>query len=145
MLRGSCFRGISALTPPRGLTYTFNLRIVRHDVCLASVFIRSARKRRPSVRRRPVDRAHCLVPVNIPITYSLFGVWTATRHAMWPPRRRSLRPSSDRLTDGRRVAMRTRSITASVDALPSTHRHYCLLYTSPSPRDRQKSRMPSSA
>ena len=24
-------------------------------------------------------------------------------------------------------------------------RHYCLLYTSPSPRDRQKSRMPSSA
>ena len=23
--------------------------------------------------------------------------------------------------------------------------HYCLLYTSPSPRDRQKSRMPSSA
>ena len=25
------------------------------------------------------------------------------------------------------------------------HSHYCLLYTSPSPRDRQKSRMPSSA
>ena len=25
------------------------------------------------------------------------------------------------------------------------HRHACLLYTSPSPRDRQKSRMPSSA
>ena len=25
------------------------------------------------------------------------------------------------------------------------HRHTCLLYTSPSPRDRQKSRMPSSA
>ena len=27
----------------------------------------------------------------------------------------------------------------------NTHHHYCLLYTSPSPRDRQKSRMPSSA
>ena len=26
-----------------------------------------------------------------------------------------------------------------------THTHTCLLYTSPSPRDRQKSRMPSSA
>ena len=26
-----------------------------------------------------------------------------------------------------------------------THCYYCLLYTSPSPRDRQKSRMPSSA
>ena len=25
------------------------------------------------------------------------------------------------------------------------HNHFCLLYTSPSPRDRQKSRMPSSA
>ena len=30
---------------------------------------------------------------------------------------------------------------------PEVHKHYsdCLLYTSPSPRDRQKSRMPSSA
>ena len=27
----------------------------------------------------------------------------------------------------------------------SAHCYYCLLYTSPSPRDRQKSRMPSSA
>ena len=27
----------------------------------------------------------------------------------------------------------------------TTHHHTCLLYTSPSPRDRQKSRMPSSA
>ena len=30
-------------------------------------------------------------------------------------------------------------------ALATTHYKYCLLYTSPSPRDRQKSRMPSSA
>ena len=29
--------------------------------------------------------------------------------------------------------------------LPVTEGYYCLLYTSPSPRDRQKSRMPSSA
>ena len=30
-------------------------------------------------------------------------------------------------------------------ALDHEHRYICLLYTSPSPRDRQKSRMPSSA
>ena len=29
--------------------------------------------------------------------------------------------------------------------IPSIQPHTCLLYTSPSPRDRQKSRMPSSA
>ena len=28
---------------------------------------------------------------------------------------------------------------------PASHVYVCLLYTSPSPRDRQKSRMPSSA
>ena len=27
----------------------------------------------------------------------------------------------------------------------NTHHHFCLLYTSPSPRDRTRSRMPSSA
>ena len=31
------------------------------------------------------------------------------------------------------------------DANPAFHASTCLLYTSPSPRDRQKSRMPSSA
>ena len=30
-------------------------------------------------------------------------------------------------------------------AIPEVVHRYCLLYTSPSPRDRQKSRMPSSA
>ena len=30
-------------------------------------------------------------------------------------------------------------------AIPHTHTHTCLLYTSPSPRDVHKSRMPSSA
>ena len=37
---------------------------------------------------------------------------------------------------------------AAVNTFPGlvhTARHTCLLYTSPSPRDRQKSRMPSSA
>ena len=36
---------------------------------------------------------------------------------------------------------------ATADAEPGTwmHAHNCLLYTSPRPRDRQKSRMPSSA
>ena len=32
-----------------------------------------------------------------------------------------------------------------IDGLTSTQAEDCLLYTSPSPRDRQKSRMPSSA
>ena len=36
-----------------------------------------------------------------------------------------------------------RSVTKQEKALTVTHT--CLLYTSPSPRDRQKSRMPSSA
>ena len=31
------------------------------------------------------------------------------------------------------------------EQLPTDQEQYCLLYTSPSPRDRQKSRMPSSA
>ena len=34
---------------------------------------------------------------------------------------------------------------ASFDILTAVHKHYCLLYTSPSPRDRSLSRMPSSA
>ena len=32
-----------------------------------------------------------------------------------------------------------------IDKVLFSHMHGCLLYTSPSPRDRQKSRMPSSA
>ena len=31
------------------------------------------------------------------------------------------------------------------DPQESSHTHYCLLYTSPSPRDKRQSRMPSSA
>ena len=37
----------------------------------------------------------------------------------------------------------TIEVIAHVD--PAMNWHFCLLYTSPSPRDRQKSRMPSSA
>ena len=32
-----------------------------------------------------------------------------------------------------------------IDAVVLTHAHICLLYTSPSPRDKRQSRMPSSA
>ena len=39
----------------------------------------------------------------------------------------------------------SKNSSADIDALLLTHLHTCLLYTSPSPRDRQKSRMPSSA
>ena len=37
------------------------------------------------------------------------------------------------------------SAVSFVGSTPIAHYIYCLLYTSPSPRDRQKSRMPSSA
>ena len=36
-------------------------------------------------------------------------------------------------------------IRSASDLIDLDHPNYCLLYTSPSPRDRQKSRMPSSA
>ena len=38
-----------------------------------------------------------------------------------------------------------RRVVENIDWQCEVHRKYCLLYTSPSPRDRQKSRMPSSA
>ena len=38
-----------------------------------------------------------------------------------------------------------RALHSPVDTLESNWAYICLLYTSPSPRDRQKSRMPSSA
>ena len=34
---------------------------------------------------------------------------------------------------------------AEIQAITAASNYFCLLYTSPSPRDRQKSRMPSSA
>ena len=37
------------------------------------------------------------------------------------------------------------ALMPQTDAIPASGLHSCLLYTSPSPRDRQKSRMPSSA
>ena len=36
-------------------------------------------------------------------------------------------------------------VAIAIDALDNDDRYYCLLYTSPSPRDRTRSRMPSSA
>ena len=36
-------------------------------------------------------------------------------------------------------------LVVKIDDTPEAHPQVCLLYTSPSPRDRQKSRMPSSA
>ena len=40
----------------------------------------------------------------------------------------------------------TESYSACINLYMEAHQYYCcLLYTSPSPRDRQKSRMPSSA
>ena len=37
------------------------------------------------------------------------------------------------------------NLTALIEAANASNVNICLLYTSPSPRDRQKSRMPSSA
>ena len=46
----------------------------------------------------------------------------------------------------KRLAERTVTLyTLDLDKLQSLAAQACLLYTSPSPRDRQKSRMPSSA
>ena len=45
---------------------------------------------------------------------------------------------------GRNLALCARR-TDKLDALKAELEQACLLYTSPSPRDRQKSRMPSSA
>ena len=53
------------------------------------------------------------------------------------PRRTAILEALVRRMDGR-VAILSGRTLAEVD-------HICLLYTSPSPRDRQKSRMPSSA
>ena len=49
-----------------------------------------------------------------------------------------MRKAQDRMTAARPDAEKIRSVAAHLS-------HACLLYTSPSPRDRQKSRMPSSA
>ena len=58
-------------------------------------------------------------------------------------------------TTGDAAAIAARGTGVTIEALPNTRSHVvpaqagnfivCLLYTSPSPRDRQKSRMPSSA
>ena len=42
-------------------------------------------------------------------------------------------------------ANKERSTALPIQQAPLAQRYICLLYTSPSPRDRQKSRMPSSA
>ena len=46
--------------------------------------------------------------------------------------------------NGRRLPLQWVGIKASADTI-TVYQQICLLYTSPSPRDRQKSRMPSSA
>ena len=48
--------------------------------------------------------------------------------------------------DGFPFVVETDSLADSMGLrLPNRSLYFCLLYTSPSPRDRQKSRMPSSA
>ena len=49
------------------------------------------------------------------------------------------------LAYGLRIAMLAQNRKKSYRLTPEERHEYCLLYTSPSPRDRQKSRMPSSA
>ena len=43
------------------------------------------------------------------------------------------------------VYLKNKDILAEIHRSKMTYCWHCLLYTSPSPRDRQKSRMPSSA
>ena len=52
-------------------------------------------------------------------------------------------PGEETGEGGRAVV--SQGFTKDVDSAFAIHIHTCLLYTSPSPRDRQKSRMPSSA
>ena len=54
--------------------------------------------------------------------------------------RNGLRPARYYVTDDDRVIM-----ASEVGVLDIAPEHVCLLYTSPSPRDRTRSRMPSSA
>ena len=44
-----------------------------------------------------------------------------------------------------RILLAEQLCSEFLELIDTTHTHICLLYTSPSPRDRQKSRMPSSA
>ena len=43
------------------------------------------------------------------------------------------------------ILINSNPATIMTDPVMADHIYFCLLYTSPSPRDRQKSRMPSSA
>ena len=68
-----------------------------------------------------------------------------------------MRKAQDRMRASRPYADKIRNVAAHLSFAQSEYRHPflikrdvvknigCLLYTSPSPRDRQKSRMPSSA
>ena len=49
------------------------------------------------------------------------------------------------ILDGLEITAKTAGNAIVEDAIMTTRKSICLLYTSPSPRDRQKSRMPSSA
>ena len=72
-------------------------------------------------------------------------------------RRRPLVEDDGTLIEGRNAVLETLRAGRAVDKVfvaegahigdvaAEARRHRCLLYTSPSPRDRQKSRMPSSA
>ena len=63
------------------------------------------------------------------------------------PRTRPDRVLGDKAYSNRAIRshLRRRQIKATIPEPTSHQAHRCLLYTSPSPRDRQKSRMPSSA
>ena len=54
-------------------------------------------------------------------------------------------PRSVALESSARGVHLAREIAADIQASPSSSLNYCLLYTSPSPRDLSTSRMPSSA
>ena len=47
--------------------------------------------------------------------------------------------------DAKRYVLYSWSVQDQINPIPVERAEGCLLYTSPSPRDRQKSRMPSSA
>ena len=59
--------------------------------------------------------------------------------------RRQLAYHINKIHKAHYVLMNVEASNEAMEELTTTFRYNCLLYTSPSPRDRQKSRMPSSA
>ena len=78
----------------------------------------------------------CVQICSVPSEYTHIALWSARSHARKHPSDETSKQPMLRWVSGARAAATLVGVTVMIG---------CLLYTSPSPRDRQKSRMPSSA